>query len=413
LNSTRLGLEKNGRMMWHRAVFLGALMALLLVVSYARSAEDPFQRGVAAQEAGRFNEAIAAYSTVITSRPDFAMAYYNRGLARLKLKDLEGAVADLSRTLDIDKDKSEAFLARGMALQGLKRDDEAILDFTDALKLKEADAEAHRLRAISWRAFGKSDAALADLGMAIRIEPNRTELYTNRAEIYQVLGNKPGATVDETLESLTKKIVASADNSARRARGQAFFAITEYELALADEIALLTRGQTLFVMGDDQGALTNYNAVIKAGGQRTPEALAGRAVLHETREDFAAAISDYEQAIKASPKDADLLTRCAWLLATCGDSKLRDGARAVQYARRAGELTEWKDWFSLDAYAAAFAEAGDFDNAVTWQERAIELGPEENLGHLQKRLDGYRNRLPYHGDDADSNPRQQPGKGAK
>ena len=415
---------KNRTLMRRGGVLLGVLMAMLFFVGCSRSPEDSFKRGVAAQEAGRFDEAIAAYSTAIASNPKLAMAYYNRGLARLEVKDFQGAVEDLSRTLDLDKDKPDALLARGVALQALKRDDEAVLDFTASLERNEVDAEAYRQRAISWRALGEIDAALADLGMAIRLEPDRAELYLDRAEVRRKRGNDPGVSVDEALAKFTQKIVDSADSSARRARGQAFFGIAEYELALADlnnvlakepadEIALVTRGQTLFVLGDDQGALTNFDAVAIAGGQRIPEALAGRAVLHEGRGDFAAAIRDYEQAIKASPKDDDLLARCAWLLATCGNSKLRDGARAVEYARRAGELTEWKDWFCLDAYAAAFAEAGDFNNAITWQERAVAIGPEDNLGHLQRRLDGYRNRLPYHGDDADTSLLQKPGKGGE
>ena len=40
------------------------------------------------------------------------------------------------------------------------------------------------------------------------------------------------------------------------------------------------------------------------------------------------------------------------------------------------------------------------------KKRAVEIGPEGHLGHLQKRLDRYSNRLPYHGDEADSDPPQ-------
>lgn len=415
---------RNGTRVGCRAALLGILMPLWLFIGYASSSEDFFQQGVAAQQAGRFDEAIAAYSTAITSDTNFPMAYYNRGLARLELKDFARAMEDLSHTLDLEKENPDAFLARGVALQGLTRYDEAVLDFTAALELNQADAEAYRQRAISWRELGESEAALADLGMAIRLEPDRPELYLERAEVNLRRGDNSGVTVDEALAKFTQKIVDSDDASARRARGKAFFTIAEYELALADlnavlakepsdEIALLTRGQTLFVLGDDPGALTDFDAVINAGGQHTPEALAGRAVLYEGRGDFAAAIRDYEQAIKASPKDDDLLARCAWLLATCGDSKLRDGRRAVEHAQRAGELTGWKDWFCLDAYAAALAEAGDFENAVNWQKRAVAICPDENLGHLQSRLDGYLNQLPYHGEDADSNLHQQPWKGAK
>ncbi|MDD4270184.1 MAG: tetratricopeptide repeat protein [Pirellulaceae bacterium] len=388
------------------------LFALLGAVGCGRSAEESFQKGVAAQQAGRFEEAIAAYSAAIESDSQLAMAYFNRGLARLEVEDFEGAIQDLSRTLDLDKESPDAFLARGTAFQAIKRDDEAVLDFTAAMELNQLDADIYRQRAFSWQALDESDAAIADLGMAIRLEPDRLELYLDRAEVHRQRGGDSGASVDETLAEFTRKIVESDDPEARRARGRAFFIIAEYELALADlsavlkkepadETALLTRGQTLYVLGNDEDALADYTAVIDAGGKRAREALVGRAVLYETRDDFAAAIDDYKRAIQASPEDDDLLARCAWLLGTCPDSKLRDGKQAVKYAERAGVLTDWKDWFCLDAYAAACAEARDFENAVARQKQAVAIGPEDQLGQLQQRLDAYRNHQPYHAGDED------------
>jgi tetratricopeptide (TPR) repeat protein len=49
----------------------------------------------------------------------------------------------------------------------------------------------------------------------------------------------------------------------------------------------------------------------------------------------------------------------------------------------------------LDTLAAAYAEAGDFDKAVQWQEKAIELAPEEAKNHYRSRLDLYKSGRPY------------------
>jgi hypothetical protein len=88
----------------------------------------------------------------------------------------------------------------------------------------------------------------------------------------------------------------------------------------------------------------------------------------------------------------------ASLKATCPDGRYRDGKAAVEDARRAAELTGWKDPYGLSALAAAFAESGDFEEAVKWQVKALEderYRREVGTG-AAKRLSLYRERKPYH-----------------
>ena len=52
-----------------------------------------------------------------------------------------------------------------------------------------------------------------------------------------------------------------------------------------------------------------------------------------------------------------------------------DGKQAVEDATKACELSEWQNPLYLAGLAMAYAESGDFDAALKWQQKAIELSP--------------------------------------
>jgi hypothetical protein len=59
------------------------------------------------------------------------------------------------------------------------------------------------------------------------------------------------------------------------------------------------------------------------------------------------------------------------------------------------ELDGWDRWNHVDTLAAAYAEAGDFPNAVKWEEKAIELAPDKSQGKLRAHLDLFKADKPY------------------
>src|SRR5262249_57640536 len=89
--------------------------------------------------------------------------------------------------------------------------------------------------------------------------------------------------------------------------------------------------------------------------------------------------------------------RRGWLLATCPEASVRDGTRAVEQARKACDLTGWKDGGYLDTLAAASAESGDFTEAVRWAKQAVEVGEDdkEELGNMRQRLSLFQAGRPY------------------
>ncbi len=102
---------------------------------------------------------------------------------------------------------------------------------------------------------------------------------------------------------------------------------------------------------------------------------------------YEGAKAHYAEAIKLRPRFAEACNASATIMATCPDAKFRNAKGAVQFATRACELTKWKDPRFLHTLAAAQAEAGDFDAAISSQTRTLELV----TGQLEK--DDCRSRL--------------------
>jgi hypothetical protein len=89
-----------------------------------------------------------------------------------------------------------------------------------------------------------------------------------------------------------------------------------------------------------------------------------------------------------------VLEATAWFLSQCPDPRFRDGPRAVALATRACELDGWKEPILFESLAAAYAEDGNFDKAVEWQQKALDQSQPEDLIKVQERLAQFRRHEP-------------------
>ncbi len=86
------------------------------------------------------------------------------------------------------------------------------------------------------------------------------------------------------------------------------------------------------------------------------------------------AIDSYQKAVQLLPDSYEALNNLASMLAMQPEARFRDGNQAVQLALRAGELTQYKNPTVLATIAAAFAETGQFQEAISYAELAQKLG---------------------------------------
>jgi len=87
----------------------------------------------------------------------------------------------------------------------------------------------------------------------------------------------------------------------------------------------------------------------------------------------AQAARQFALAVEREPNKPFLLNRLGWLLATSPEDDVRDGARAVEMGERAVRLTGGQDPGSLDTLAAAYAEAGRFEEAAATAREALDV----------------------------------------
>ena len=107
-------------------------------------------------------------------------------------------------------------------------------------------------------------------------------------------------------------------------------------------------------------------------------------------------------AIHVDSNDTTSMNDLAWLLATAPEPRVRNPHRAVSLAQKCCGLNQWTNAYSIDTLAAAYASAGNFGQAVRYQQLAMQTLNKseraEQLTAMQDRLKLYSNHEPYQGD---------------
>ncbi len=326
--------------------------------------------GRALAEKGRLDEAVSTLGSAVAAQPESAMARTQMGFALAKQGKLPEAIESYRKAVALDPGSADAHAYLGSALATQGKLDEAIGHFEEALRARPESAELHDWLGNALREKGRPEDAIVQFREAVRLDPALAAAHLNLGRALKQQGN-----LDEAVEHYRRAIainprLAAAHNnlgSALGSLGRLSEAVQEFREALRVEPdydeAHNNLGRALRMMGERDQALKHFRA-----------ALARRA-------DWSAP-----------------MTEIAWILATHTDSRVRNPAEAVRLAERATELTSRRDAVALDALAAAYAAAGDWDRASTTAEAAIALASARSPAmaeDIAKRLALYRRKQPY------------------
>jgi tetratricopeptide (TPR) repeat protein len=342
------------------ALFVPFLLAAsLLIPAQVPAQEDWSQQGLSHLKAKRHKEAIDAFSKAI------AEAYNNRGVAWHQKGDYDNAISDYNKALELHPHYAEARNNRGVAWAYKGDYDKAISDCTEAVKINPLYANAYNNRGYAWQQKGDLDKAIADYTEALTIDEKYVQAYHSRGFAWACKGEYD-------------KAIADYDKA------------LEIRPRYADVYG--KRGSAWSHKGNLDKAIADYTKALEIDPE-FDEAYYNRAVIWNRKGKCEKAIADFTQALDINPDYSEAYNQLARTLAMCPDAKHRNGAKAVEYAKKALELNLKVGY--LDTLAAAYAEQGQFEDAVREQEKAIELlagkgGTQKSLAASRERLKSYK-----------------------
>jgi tetratricopeptide (TPR) repeat protein len=331
------------------------------------------------------NELAASHNNLgnaflVQGKPDAAVGQYEKTVAiQTRLIEQNGR-SELASELAMCHDNL------GSSLLGQQKLDAALGHYEKAIAIQtrliqqEGRSEwpnelalSHNNRGVVRRAQGKPDAAMGDFEQAITIltrfieQEGRRELADEPARSHNHRGMVHRAQVkldvamgysEQALEALLRPRLL--EQGGRR------------QLAVVLAVSLKNRGYAHLVQGKPDAAIGDFKKAME---------IYARLVEHEGQVDLA---REFARSLKP----------LAWIYATSPDNSLRNGSKAREYALKACELSEWKAFVLVETLAAAWAESGNFAEAVKWQEKALELAPVTDKVVLRSRLELYKSGKP-------------------
>ncbi len=312
---------------------------------------------------GRTDEALPHYHRAIELKPNYAKARCNLGVTLADLGQTEAAVAEYEEALRIEPNSAESHYNMAVALTRLKKIDDAIAHYRRAIELKDDYVEAYNNLGSLLAATGRNQEGIGFLLIATELNPAHASAHANLGLALVRLGQ-----IDPAVACFRRAMELNPNDP-------------KLKKHLAE--ALARRGESAAGDSSRGDAETQFNL--------------GMALAEQGK--YAEAVAHWREAMRQQPNQIAVVSRLAWLLATCPEASVRDSAEAVELAERANALSGGKEPAIFAVMAAAYAEAGRFPNAVQAIEKAIALAAAANDAAMkqafQKQQQFYRAGRPY------------------
>jgi tetratricopeptide (TPR) repeat protein len=251
---------------------------------------------------------------------------------------------------------------------GYWRDSETL--FRHTLAITRRNEFAHLNLGVALERQGRTGEALAEYREGARLNPGH---YYNHFVIGNLLlkTGEPAAALAEYRECLDREPNSAAFHSAA---GCALAALDQREAALQEF---------------DSARKLDPNFAV-------PHLELAQIFFAQGRDDRA--VEELRSALQATPDDVETLAAAAHFLAANQNAAARDGQTARVLALKANDLSGGRRPDVCDTLGMALAETGDFTNAATCAQNALELATAANLknvGLIRRRLELYQRNLPW------------------
>ena len=309
----------------------------------------------AALEYSQRNSALMGYD-----RPRYASITYKIGAEFTRRKMHDKAAAAYHEVIHASPEHLNARRAMAAALESVGRFKEAITHYRWLVQSNPENARARlKLSALLAR-HGNKPAAVKDLRQALQSNPESSQTHYLLATVLE-----------------KEKRVEEA--------------ITHYQAALGLDPSLALAHARIGSAFQRQGQLVPAEKHWRSLVQLRPKSAAAHLRLGENlyrQEMIETSLQAFRVALELDPENPIAQNYAAWILCTFPEERLRDGDQALRWAQSSARATDHQNGGVLDTLAAAYAEVGRFEDAVTTAQKAIELALASHLKKQAKQTQG-------------------------